>query len=284
MPDSQLNQTLSSELGANWESEYFESFDHIPFAAASIGQVHSAELLPASTSTFPFPFPSPFSSTPIPVAVKVQFPNIRHSIDSDLSYVRLLLTASKILPRGMFLDKTIEVMKNELADECSYVREASFLRRFASEEFLGGDKRFKVPWVWEGSTEGVLVMERMEGVSVGEAQRLELSKRDRDDVSGVDGLFSLCRRFLIVNLIDRLRRGLLNSVLENSLNSGRCKQTRIGQTSCGIQIPARFVTIAPLFSLTSFTSLSDAVLGSSFCLDRTSRFRRNTHILKRVYG
>lgn len=180
MPDSQLNQTLSSELGKNWESEYFASFDHIPFAAASIGQVHSAQLLPSVTSTFPT---SSSSSATIPVAVKVQFPNIRHSIDSDLSYVRLLLTASKILPKGMFLDKTIEVMKNELADECSYIREASYLQKFGSEEFLGGDRRFKVPWVWEGSTEGVLVMERVEGVSVGEAQRLGLSKKDRDDVS-----------------------------------------------------------------------------------------------------
>lgn len=180
MPDWQLNQTLSSALGTNWETEYFASFDRIPFAAASIGQVHSALLHPHATTTYPHPN----SSTPeaIPVAVKVQFPNIRNSIDSDLSYVRMLLTASKILPKGMFLDRTVEVMKSELADECSYTREASFLQMFRRKEFLGGDERFKVPWVWEGSTDGVLVMERVEGVSVGEAQRLELSQRDRDDV------------------------------------------------------------------------------------------------------
>ncbi|KAJ3573488.1 hypothetical protein NP233_g2405 [Leucocoprinus birnbaumii] len=187
MPDSQLNETLSSELGPNWESEFFASFDRIPFAAASIGQVHSATLLPSATSTYS-------SNEPIPVAVKVQFPNIRHSISSDLSYVRMLLTASKILPRGMFLDRTIEVMKSELADECSYKREAEYLQLFARKERLGGDERFKVPWVWEGSTEGVLVMEKVEGVSVGEAQRLELTQRDRNDIA--ERIIELCLKEL----------------------------------------------------------------------------------------
>ena len=177
MPDSQLNVTLTSELGKNWESEYFASFDRIPFAAASIGQVHSATLLPSATTTYPSS-----STEPIPVAVKVQFPNIRHSISSDLSYVRTLLNATKILPKGMFLDRSIEVMKTELADECSYKREARYLQRF--RKWLGSDERFKVPWVWEGSTEGVLVMEKVNGVSVGEAQRLGLSSRDRADVCG----------------------------------------------------------------------------------------------------
>lgn len=182
MPDSQLNQTLSSALGKNWEMDYFPSFDHVPFAAASIGQVHSALLHAHATSTYPNT-QTANPSDPIPVAVKVQFPNIRNSIDSDLSYVRMLLTASKILPKGMFLDRTVEVMKSELADECSYTREASFLQMFGRKEWLGGDERFKVPWVWEGSTDDVLVMEHVQGISVGEVQRLDLSQRDRDDVS-----------------------------------------------------------------------------------------------------
>jgi aarF domain-containing kinase len=35
-------------------------------------------------------------------------------------------------------------MKQELADECSYTREASFIRAFGAPERLGGDERFKV--------------------------------------------------------------------------------------------------------------------------------------------
>ena len=75
-------------------------------------------------------------------------------------------------------------MKEELADECDYTREASFLKSFGSPAYLGNDSRFKVPWVWEGSTDRVLVMERVNGTSVGDAGINRLSNRDRNDVSG----------------------------------------------------------------------------------------------------
>jgi len=73
-------------------------------------------------------------------------------------------------------------MKDELADECDYTREASFLRLFGSPSHLGKDPRYKVPWVWSGSTDTVLVMERVGGVSVGEADVRGWGRRDRDEV------------------------------------------------------------------------------------------------------
>ena len=163
---------MEVSFGHSWLGN-FESFDRIPFAAASIGQVHNA-ILAASVSP---------TGKPEPIAVKIQFPNVANSIESDLGYVKMLLTAGRLLPKGLFLDKTIQVMKSELHDECDYDREASFLRKFGSLDFLGNDKRFKVPWVWEGSTKSVLVMERVDGRSVGAAAVHELTQRDRDDVS-----------------------------------------------------------------------------------------------------
>lgn len=74
-------------------------------------------------------------------------------------------------------------MKGELADECSYTREASFLTMFGSRAFLGGDERYKIPWVWEGSTDNVLIMEYVDGVSVGESSVGGLNQADRDVVS-----------------------------------------------------------------------------------------------------
>ena len=73
-------------------------------------------------------------------------------------------------------------MKEELADECDYAREASFLRKFAQPSFLGNDSRFKVPWVWDGSTERVLVMERVGGLSVGGNVVETMSQNDRNEV------------------------------------------------------------------------------------------------------
>jgi aarF domain-containing kinase len=89
---------MQSSLGADW-SRHFTSFDRIPFAAASIGQVHDAVLSPTSSPT----------GTPAHVAVKVQFPNIADSIASDLGAVGMLLTAGRLLPRGLFLDRTLRV-------------------------------------------------------------------------------------------------------------------------------------------------------------------------------
>jgi len=128
--------------------------------------------------------------------VKIQFPNIVNSINSDLGYVKLLLTAGRFLPKGLFLDRTIQVMREELADECDYSREASFLKAFGSTCYLGDDPRFKVPWVWEGSTDRVLVMQHVDGVSVGGRIIDEMSQTDRNDIAA--RIIELCLKELFV--------------------------------------------------------------------------------------
>ncbi|KAJ7634452.1 ABC1-domain-containing protein [Roridomyces roridus] len=178
MPDWQMEQVLTASLGNDW-ARIFTSFDRVPFAAASIGQVHHATLAAAVSPT----------GADARVAVKIQFPNIANSIASDLGYISMLLTAGRLLPKGLFLDRTMQVMKEELADECDYRREAGFLRAFQTH--LQGDARFKVPWVWDGSTERVLVMEHMDGKSVGERQ---LDQRDRDEIAA--RIIELCLREL----------------------------------------------------------------------------------------
>jgi aarF domain-containing kinase len=73
-------------------------------------------------------------------------------------------------------------VKDEFADECDYSRETSFFKRYGAPEYLGEDARFKVPWVWPGSTERVLVMEHMEGVSIGDAVIGALPQEKRHEV------------------------------------------------------------------------------------------------------
>lgn len=73
-------------------------------------------------------------------------------------------------------------MKGELVDECDYTREADCARLFASNEALGNDSRYQIPWVWNGSTSQVLVMQHMNGVSVGGNVVDTLSQETRDEV------------------------------------------------------------------------------------------------------
>jgi aarF domain-containing kinase len=161
MPASQRNSVLASDLGAGWRN-MFDSFDEKPMAAASIGQVHGAVL----------------KSNGRRVAVKVQYPGVAASLSSDLNNLSLLLTASRLLPKGLYLDKTIANARTELAWECDYIREAGGAKRF--KELLRDETNiFTVPKVYdEASGKQVLTMERMEGQAVTKVQNLSQAQKD----------------------------------------------------------------------------------------------------------
>lgn len=153
-------RVLEDNLGADWRS-HFSSFDMVPFAAASIGQVHSAVLAPSS------PYASSYPSS-LRVAVKVQFPGVRASISSDLGNLKWLLVAGAVLPRGLYLENTIRVMERELDEECDYLREAACGAQM--RELLADDPDFAAPRVvTELCGPMVLTTQFMEGRPLGEA-------------------------------------------------------------------------------------------------------------------
>lgn len=176
MPTSQRDAVLAANLGKNWR-ELFESFDEKPLAAASIGQVHGAVL----------------KSNKRRVVVKVQYPGVATSIDSDLSNLSILLTASRLLPKGLYLEKTIANARTELAWECDYRREADCGKKFRSllkdEESI-----FAVPeMIDEVSGKEVLTMERMDGIAV--TRVLDLSQEERDWIG--TQILRLCLREIL---------------------------------------------------------------------------------------
>jgi aarF domain-containing kinase len=161
MPASQRDKVMAANLGDEWR-DLFSSFDEKPIAAASIGQVHSAVL----------------KSNGARVAVKVQYPGVAGSIDSDLNNLAILLTASRLLPKGLFLDKTIANARTELAWECDYIREAKCGRRF--QELLADEQdTFVVPKVFpEASGQQVLTMEFLDGIGVTRVKSFTQEQRD----------------------------------------------------------------------------------------------------------
>jgi aarF domain-containing kinase len=161
MPPSQRNQVLVRSLGENWR-DLFSNFEERPFAAASIGQVHKATL----------------ASNGKDVAVKVQYPGVRNSIDSDLNNLSLLLTASRLLPKGLYLDKTIANARTELGWECDYEREAEACIRF--KQLLNEEQAtFAVPEVYlEACGPDVLTAEFMHGKGVTKIADLTQAERD----------------------------------------------------------------------------------------------------------
>ncbi|XP_068197952.1 atypical kinase COQ8A, mitochondrial isoform X2 [Antennarius striatus] len=153
MPIKQMTKALNSDLGPNWRDE-LESFEERPFAAASIGQVHLAKMKDGRD-----------------VAMKIQYPGVAQSINSDVNNLMTVLSISNALPEGLFPEHLIDVMRKELTLECDYVREAQCARKF--RELLKDHPFFYVPEVVdELSSKHVLTTELVAGFPLDQAEGL----------------------------------------------------------------------------------------------------------------
>ncbi|XP_042359513.1 atypical kinase COQ8A, mitochondrial [Plectropomus leopardus] len=153
MPIKQMTKALNSDLGPNWRDK-LESFEERPFAAASIGQVHLARMKDGRE-----------------VAMKIQYPGVAQSINSDVNNLMTVLNMSNALPEGLFPEHLIDVMRRELALECDYIREAQCAKKF--RELLKDDPFFYVPEViQELSGSHVLTTELVSGFPLDQAENL----------------------------------------------------------------------------------------------------------------
>lgn len=163
MPPKQLKQVMNEELSANWLSR-FAQFDVRPIAAASIGQVHKARLKYGRA-----------------VAIKVQYPGIARSIDSDVANVGRLIKLSGLFPPGVALDPFLDEARRQLHEEADYVREAEHLQGF--NDLMGADERFLLPrFLPELSSRRILAMDFIDSAPI--ETLLDADQRTRDRVAG----------------------------------------------------------------------------------------------------
>lgn len=138
----------------------FQSFDLTALASASVAQVHAATLLNGKS-----------------VVVKVLRPGIQKIIDTDVDLLRTLAhLANRYWPEARrFKPKEIvEEVSHTLHDELDLQREganASQLRR----NFQGSDWLYIPEIHWAYSRASILVMERIEGISVYNVEALKAS-------------------------------------------------------------------------------------------------------------
>jgi predicted unusual protein kinase regulating ubiquinone biosynthesis (AarF/ABC1/UbiB family) len=147
MPMSQVAAVLDAGWGTGWYRR-FRQFSFTPMAAASIGQVHSCVTADGRR-----------------LAVKVQYPGIRQSIDSDVGNVASLLRMTQLLPAGLDIVPLLEEARRQLHEEANYLREAEHLVSFQS--LLHDTPELVLPDVDAGLTqENILAMTYMEGEPV----------------------------------------------------------------------------------------------------------------------
>ena len=135
-----VRKRIRDGLG-HYPEQVFDAFEGDAIAAASIGQVHRARLDDGR-----------------PVAVKVQYPNVRDTIASDLALARTLF---KRMVRSPNLDAYFGEVREKLLEETDYLNEAENIAFFAEQYDYDGIVTPRP--VREHTSETVLTMTFVEG-------------------------------------------------------------------------------------------------------------------------
>ena len=159
----EVEQVIRAELKGSVD-QLFAHFDPVPVAAASIGQVHFAEL-----------------HTGRRVAVKVQRPNARRQIEADIELLRRVAGIVKSRVRQLEFVDTVELVDEfarSITRELDYrieARNADVFRRI-----FEGSPSVTIPKVyWTYSSERVLTLERIEGTKLGDLDLAALDQAER---------------------------------------------------------------------------------------------------------
>ncbi|HEY5623557.1 MAG TPA: ubiquinone biosynthesis regulatory protein kinase UbiB [Gammaproteobacteria bacterium] len=138
--------------------EIFESFDRQPLAAASVAQVHKAELTSGES-----------------VVVKLLRPGVREAIDRDLEVLYAIAgLAERYWQEGPRL-KPVQVVgefEKTLGRELDLLREASNAAQLR-RNFEGSDQLYVPEIYWDYCRPNVLTMERISGVPIGDVETLK---------------------------------------------------------------------------------------------------------------
>ena len=162
-PCTEARQIIESELGRPLE-DIFQHFEDKPLAAASIGQVHKAQLKDGEE-----------------VVVKVQRPGIRKTIEVDLEIMLHLASLMERHLEELQVHRPVRIVQEfarTLEKEIDYTIEASHIERFARQSM--DDPTVYVPKVFrDTTTERVLTMEYIDGIKASEIDRIEREGLDR---------------------------------------------------------------------------------------------------------
>ncbi len=147
MAPSLAAEVVRQELGDTPE-RVFASWDDLPVAAASIGQVHRAR-----------------STDGRDLAVKVQFPGVSEAIEEDLDGAEVMYSVfSALALQGLDYRSLVDELRARMREELDYRREAANLAEFATA--FTGHPWVRIPaLVPELSASRVLTTEWVDGMA-----------------------------------------------------------------------------------------------------------------------
>jgi predicted unusual protein kinase regulating ubiquinone biosynthesis (AarF/ABC1/UbiB family) len=130
MPPSVVHSVMAKEFGDDWR-EHFPTFEDVPAAAASIGQVHRATWTGGD------------GEEPIEVAVKLQYPGAGRALRSDLRQLARLGRVFALIAPAVDVEGIIEELQTRVVEELDYRQEAANQNAFA--EAFSDDPDIVIP-------------------------------------------------------------------------------------------------------------------------------------------
>ena len=158
MPFDQVIEQIDRAYQASWHT-VFASIDPEPLGAASIAQVHKAQLLDGTT-----------------VAVKVRRPGVAEDMAEDIMLMKHLLAVGEFASNAhrdilLSLEGFVEEIERTTANEVDFTHELGNLVRFHQE--IADEKGVTSPVPYPAfSTESVLVMEFVQGTEIADTAAL----------------------------------------------------------------------------------------------------------------
>ena len=141
-----INKALARSIIKKEHGDYpellFSHFNQEAIAAASIGQVHEARLKNGQKA-----------------AVKIQYPNVRNTIHSDIAMAKSLVR--RLAKRGANIDDYFDEVEATLMEETDYRQEGEYIEYF--HQRFSGDTVITPRWIKERSSRKVLTMSFVEG-------------------------------------------------------------------------------------------------------------------------
>jgi predicted unusual protein kinase regulating ubiquinone biosynthesis (AarF/ABC1/UbiB family) len=155
-----MRKVLEQEYGEKLD-DVFETFDPVPIAAASIGQVYRATLPDGRD-----------------IAVKVQYPGVAQAVRADMQNLGMILRLMRSVAPGLDPKAIGDEIRERIAEELDYELEAANHRSLA--RIYRGHPFIVVPEVVTSlSRERVIVTEYVDGRGFEELKQLPQEERDR---------------------------------------------------------------------------------------------------------
>lgn len=169
MDSRQIRECVRAEFGKPPE-KIFRKFEREAFAAASLGQVHRAELFSGER-----------------VVVKIQYPGVEETVEQDLRNVEALLQIFSRIARDVMRQSidTTEIcreLEERLREELDYRLEAANLAVFG--KLFADDEEIEIPEAHpELCTRRVLTMSLVEGYPIADILAPEIDRELKDWVA-----------------------------------------------------------------------------------------------------